>query len=229
MLPPHRATILLLAVSAILLFPSGSVQAQQSRIGGASVARNDVRGNLASGTVVINAGDGVFRDEGIRTGPDSEAKMVFLDSTNLAIGPSANVKLDKFVYSGDASAQEISFNLAKGVFRFTTGKADKSAYKISTPVATIGVRGTQLDIAVISGRSTVTLIEGEAIVCHRQSKRRCLVISRPGDQVVVTASGANQGSGQPSFQAYCAVAGLCEASNYDASSQYAGGGALCGH
>ena len=42
----------------------------------------------------------------------------------------------------------MAVNLAKGVFRFTTGALDKRAYMISTPSAAIGVRGTVLDIGV---------------------------------------------------------------------------------
>jgi hypothetical protein len=55
--------------------------------------------------------------------------------------------------------------LTKGVFRFTTGALDKSAYSISTPTAAIGVRGTVLDIAVQGSRTRVTLVEGRALVC----------------------------------------------------------------
>jgi len=225
-------TAALLAVG--LLFNITCAQAQSVNIGKAPVVRNDVRGALASGTVSLHAGDSVFRDEGMRTGDDSEAKLVFLDNTNLVLSPNASVRLDTFVYSGDRGAQAIGMNLTKGVFRFVTGKADKSAYRINTPVATIGVRGTQLDIVVIRGRTSVTLLEGEAIVCPRrkpQDRRRgCVVLNHPYEQAVVTADGTtSKGIGQPPFQAYCgAAAGLCVASSYDSNLQYAGTGALCG-
>ena len=61
----------------------------------------------------------------------------------------------------------MAVNLAKGVFRFTTGALDKRAYTISTPTASIGVRGTVLDIDVRSAQSRVTLVEGQALVCPR--------------------------------------------------------------
>ena len=69
------------------------------------------------------------------------AKLVFLNSTNLGVGPVSRVTLDQFVYVGEANGQKMAVNLAKGVFRFTTGKLDKNAYIISTPTAAIGVRG----------------------------------------------------------------------------------------
>ena len=54
------------------------------------------------------------------------------------------------------------------LFRFTTGALDKNAYRISTPTATTGVRGTVLDIDARSSQSRVTLVEGQAIVCPRK-------------------------------------------------------------
>jgi len=80
----------------------------------------------------LTVGDSVYLNEVVRTGADSTAKLVFLDSTNLGVGPVSRVTLDRFVYAGESNGQ-MAVNLARGVFRFTTGKLDKSAYIISTP------------------------------------------------------------------------------------------------
>jgi hypothetical protein len=77
------------------------------------------------------------------------------------------VKLDQFVYVGQSNGQKMTVNLAKGIFRFTTGVLDKKAYEITTPTAAIGVRGTVLDIAV-QADTRVTLVEGQALVCPRR-------------------------------------------------------------
>jgi len=51
------------------------------------------------------------------------------------------------------------------VVRFTTGSLPKTAYQITTPTATIGVRGTILTITVAAdGTTTVTVEEGIALV-----------------------------------------------------------------
>jgi hypothetical protein len=63
----------------------------------------------------------------------------------------------------------MTVNLAKGVFRFTTGALDKKAYEITTPTAAIGVRGTVLNIAVEGTETRVTLVEGQALVCPRRA------------------------------------------------------------
>jgi hypothetical protein len=152
----------------------------QDHIGSAASARNDVTRELAGAAAPLAPGDSVYRNEVVRTGEDSTAKLVFLDSTNLGVGPISRVTLDQFVYVGESNGQKMTVNLAKGVFRFTTGALDKKAYQITTPTAAIGVRGTVLDIGVGGADTRVTLVEGQALVCPRrpgisfaQQERNC--------------------------------------------------------
>jgi len=169
---------ILIAGCALL---AGVVGAEaQEHIGSTALARNDVTRESAGASAPLVTGDSVFRNETVRTGADSNARLVFLDSTNLGVGPTSSVKLDQFVYVGESNGQKMTVNLAKGVFRFTTGVLDKKAYEITTPTATIGVRGTVLDIGVQGASSRVTLVEGQALVCPRrpgvsfsQQERNC--------------------------------------------------------
>ena len=103
----------------------------QEHIGSTALARNDVTRELAGASAPLVTGDSVFRNETVRTGADSNAKLVFLNSTNLGVGPISSVKLDQFVYVGESNGQKMTVNLAKGVFRFTTGALDKKAYEIT--------------------------------------------------------------------------------------------------
>ena len=93
----------------------------------------------------MDVGDPVFTDEIVRTGVDSATKLVFRDSTNLALGPRSRVVLDRFVYDPSQPSEGLGVTLAKGLFRFTTGSLQKSAYTVTTPTAVIGVRGTVFD------------------------------------------------------------------------------------
>jgi len=67
----------------------------------------------------VDVGDPVFSDEIVRTGADSATKLVFRDSTNLAVGPKSRVVLDRFVYDPSQPSEGLGVTLAKGVFRFT--------------------------------------------------------------------------------------------------------------
>src|SRR5215467_2670990 len=126
---------LFLAVGAAI--PQAQAQTQ-ARIGEAVVVRNEVV-NVAT-TTQINAGDGVLRDETVRTGLESATRLVMADSTNVSLGPNATLKLDRSVFNDDHSYREIAIRMVSGAFRFVTGHSAKTAYKITTPLATIGVR-----------------------------------------------------------------------------------------
>ncbi|MBQ1071518.1 hypothetical protein KBX39_32815, partial [Micromonospora sp. D75] len=69
----------------------------QTRVGEAVVIQNEVV-RVAASTTPINVGDSMLRDETVRTGADSAARFVMADSTNLSLGPSATLKLDRTVF-----------------------------------------------------------------------------------------------------------------------------------
>ena len=128
-------------VAVVMLFGSGEVAWSAERIGGAEIVINIVQGDLPSGSITpVAQGDAVYRDEGVRTRVDSKARFVLLDQTNVTIGPSSTIKLDRFVYDGPKHRGTIVLNLAKGTCRLIIGDADKRAYTIVTPTAAIGIR-----------------------------------------------------------------------------------------
>ncbi len=108
----------------------------------------------------------VFENEIFATSTTASAEIEFLDNTKLAVGPSARIVLDKFIYDASATPGSISINLAKGAFRFITGSSPKAAYEIKTPTASMGVRGTVFDVYVADDGETVVLLhEGGLDIC----------------------------------------------------------------
>jgi hypothetical protein len=65
----------------------------------------------------------------------------FIDSTNLSVGSSSSVRLDKFVYDPKKGSGRVAIDITKGAFRFVTGAQNKGDYKVKTPTGTIGMRG----------------------------------------------------------------------------------------
>ena len=243
----RRCGVLLIALCAI--GASATAHAQQN-IGSTALAKNDVSRELGGAAGPLTVGDNVFRNEIVKTGVDSTAKLVFLDSTNLGVGPTSRVTLDQFVYVGETNGQKMTVNLAKGVFRFTTGKLDKNAYIISTPTASIGVRGTVLDIGVQNVQSRVTLVEGQALVCPRRPgitfaqqvrnctrvaggpggpRCECVDLNNAGQTALVKKSGgtneASLTSTPVNFASNCAGdASLCSGGTYASATTPGGGG-----
>src|SRR6202022_4420334 len=190
----------------------------QARVGEAAVIKNEVVRVMGSATSQINVGDGLLRDEIVRTGLDSAARLVMADSTNLSLGPNATSKLDRTVFNDEHTYRDIAIRLTTGAFRFVTGHSDKTAYKITTSLATIGVRGTTLDILSQRGKTTVVLQDGMSRVCTISGQ--CIDLTQPGDTAVITSAGGKvtiQKTNNPpwTFAAACAAAaGLCTVTDY---------------
>ena len=225
------AIVCCLSLGALINCVDG-VYAAQPDIGSAALAKNDVSRELSGANGPVDVGDPVFSEEIVRTGADSATKLVFRDSTNLALGPRSRVVLDRFVYDPSQPSEGLGVTLAKGVFRFTTGSLKRSAYTVTTPTAVIGVRGTVFDTDVTAHRTRVTLREGGALVCPRkkgisfeEQARRCekghsthcdcadLTVVGQTAQVSKDASNAVLVHTPVQFADFCSGA-LCSAENY---------------
>ena len=163
-----------------------TTSAAEGPIGVAATVRNTVS-QLEPQVTRIAKGDEVVRNEVVRTAADSDARFVFRDDTNLSLGPGSTLKLDRTVFD-DPKAGDIAIKLTQGAFRFITGHSNKEAYAISTPVATIGVRGTTLDVLVERQRNKVVLVAGAVSVCV---PGKCVDLIHEGDSVTITGSGNN--------------------------------------
>jgi hypothetical protein len=109
----------------------------QSRIGQAGSVRPQAHANgreLASGA-------DVHANETVRTGAAGIADLRFIDNTDLKVGPSSVVRLDKFVYDPNRGTASVTFQASRGAFRFVTGSQSRGDYKVRTPYGTLGVRG----------------------------------------------------------------------------------------
>jgi hypothetical protein len=171
-------------IGAGVVILSGGAMAQ-TPIGSATVVQNDVRGHVGGEIFRINRGDRVILDQLVQTTTNSQAKIVFLDTTNMSVGPDSIVKLDQFVYNGNGTAQTVSINASKGAFRFFSGSSEHRAYKVTTPQAVIGVRGTTYDVFIGGGQTYIKLQDGAVTACVRTGSL-CRDVDRPGDYLVVT-------------------------------------------
>jgi ferric-dicitrate binding protein FerR (iron transport regulator) len=229
-----RNCILLLLAICLLAGLGIAPASAQARVGEAVVVQNEVIRVGASASAQINVGDGLLRDETVRTGLASAARLVMADNTNLSLGPSATIKLDRTVFNDEHSYREIALRLTTGAFRFVTGNSEKTAYKITTPLASIGVRGTILDILSQQGKTTpsqqgqttlsqraqttVVLQEGASMVCTLSFQ--CVQLTQHGDTAIITSTGGKttikKTNNSPwTFAATCAAAaGLCTVTDY---------------
>jgi hypothetical protein len=213
-----RNGILLIFGICLLAELASAPASAQTRVGEAAVIKNQVHRVTGSAASLISVGDSVLRDEVVRTGLDSAARLVMADSTNLSLGPNATITLDRTVFNDEHSYRDIAIRLTTGAFRFVTGHSEKAAYRITTSLATIGVRGTILDILSQRGKVTVVLQEGASRVCTLGGQ--CVELTQPGETAIIISAGGKvtiQKTNTPpwTFASNCgAAAGLCTVTNF---------------
>lgn len=111
---------------------------------------------FVSGDVRIVASDGrerqaqkggeVNEGESVVSGRGATAQLRMTDGGILAIRQDSQIRIDEYRFNGQEDGNERSFfSLVKGGLRSitgTVGKLHKENYRIKTPAATIGIRGT---------------------------------------------------------------------------------------
>jgi hypothetical protein len=108
--------------------------------------------------------DPLEQDDIILTAHEGSTQVRFLDDTMLTIGPDAEVLLDKAIFDG-SQAKTLTVQVVRGALRFVSGMSNRTAYEIKTPGATIGVRGTVVDILREGDRTIVNFVDGSGTIC----------------------------------------------------------------
>jgi hypothetical protein len=130
--------LLISTLSLLMLFATASRVDAQPRIGTAQSVTPQAEGSVGG---TLAAGSGVHANETVKTGSAGKAGLQFNDQSNLSVGPSSQVRLDKFVYDPNKGTGTIAIDATRGAFRFSTGAQNKAEVKIKTPYGTLGVRG----------------------------------------------------------------------------------------
>ena len=155
---------------------AGQVERQK---GTASRSIDGVASELALGSQI-------FVGDEISTGQGARLLIRFDDESKLTLGENARITIDQFVYApGGKSSQALA--MVVGVFRFVTGRIGTESPRdvaFSTPVATIGIRGT----VFLGGELTVGMPVGQSHYGFQINEGAIEVIS-PGGSVVLDEAG----------------------------------------
>jgi len=161
-----RFTITTAALAALILAVVAPVaQANVARVefsigqvtglGGDGRERRLVKGST------LDAGDTVRTAKG-------RAQIRFTDGGYTSLQPNTEFRIDDYHYDTKRKEESVGFfSLLKGGLRTITGaigKIRKKSYQLRTPVATVGIRGTEY-LAVVGNSLTVHVGDGEIEVC----------------------------------------------------------------
>jgi len=116
----------------------------------------------AAKTENIDVGYDVLMDDFYQTGEDGQIGIVFEDDTTITVIENSELLIDDFVYDPASGIGQLAFNVTVGSFRYVSGTLaanNAGTVKITTPSATITVRGTTLTGNVTpGGATTITLL-----------------------------------------------------------------------
>ena len=170
--------VALIPASFMAVFPAGTAFADEAAnsarvaekeaavgevslvLGRAYLERDGQRDKIVAGTKV-SVGDRVFTEAG------GHVHVHFIDDALVSVRPSSTLDIVRYDY--DASQPQnsaVKFELSEGVARAISGDAAKSArqrFRLNTPIAAIGVRGTDFVVSANS-RTTRALVNEGAIV-----------------------------------------------------------------
>jgi hypothetical protein len=141
--PAGRAAAFLACTSLV----ASPVLAQANSVGIEAAIRNKVEIRAAATKKVKPAvlHDRVFLGDQVQTDKASQLQILLLDRSTFTVGASARVTIDRFVYDPNANSRSVGISVARGAFRFMSGRSlgkPTGPVSVRTPVATIGIRGT---------------------------------------------------------------------------------------
>ena len=160
----------LIGIAVLLAVPCGEAAAQEA-IGTVSRMQGEASGILGGTTLPLSPNGSVFLNEVLSTGEAARLEVTFTDSTRLTLGEKAKLTLGTYVFNPAARRRTIRFALV-GAVRFVSGKLSKmvaSSVALTTPVANVGIRGTEFFAGPIDDQALgVFLIEGAVTRIERR-------------------------------------------------------------
>ncbi|MDN3278962.1 cadherin-like domain-containing protein, partial [Frankia sp. RB7] len=130
--------------------------------GSASIVRNGV-------TIVANVGDAIYQSDVVQTGSNSTIGLVLDDGSTFNLSANARFLLNDLSYDPNGTSNSLFLTLVQGAANFVAGQVAKTGdMRVSTPVASIGIRGTavNLDISSTDGKVSISVVDQQDGAVH---------------------------------------------------------------
>jgi len=99
----------------------------------------------------ISVGDKVLSKDKLVTGKDSRIAVTLRDDTLISTGANSRLALNEFTFDPATQGGSLFVSVLRGVTAMVSGlvaKTEPHAMRITTPTATIGIRGTEFIVEV---------------------------------------------------------------------------------
>ena len=175
-------------IALLLLALSGAANSAATQEGPAMVGE----ATLVIGVAKLISADGVERTvergsairvgDRVETGAGGHVHLRFVDGARLSVRPASRLQVENYSRGNDASAlTAIKFRLDEGVVRSITGtwgEAERDRFRLNTPVAAIGVKGTDF-VVKSDGETTLASVYTGAIMLTPLDGVGCLASLGP--------------------------------------------------
>ena len=139
---------LISGVALIVSLTASFTVVAEDNAGMVVASRGEVIAMSNGGSRELKQGDFVYVSDEIMTTNRSFVVLQFQDGAKVTVRPDSTLIIETYLYNGD-SDDEAELNLVSGGLRVITGamaKSNPENYKVRTPVALMGVRGTEFSI-----------------------------------------------------------------------------------
>ena len=121
-----------------------------------------------NGDTLITSGTELQAGDNIETLSNGHVHIRFIDNGLVSVRPNSQLYIEHYRYNPDSPDQSIiKFDLESGVMRSISGKGAKAArdkFRLNTPIAAIGVRGTDFVVKASSDLIQAVVNEGAIVV-----------------------------------------------------------------
>lgn len=91
----------------------------------------------------LKADDDIYLGDTLQTGADSTLGITFTDDTTFKLSANSRIVVNKYLFEEGGKQNSALFNVARGTVAFVASAVARTGdMKISTPTATLGIRGT---------------------------------------------------------------------------------------
>jgi hypothetical protein len=105
-------------------------------------------------SIPLKLQDDIFMNDTLQTSANSTLGVTFNDATTFNLTANARITVDSFVYEDGGKQNGALFDITKGTVAFVAAAVAKTGdMRISTPTATLGIRGTTGLVEVPEGAS----------------------------------------------------------------------------
>lgn len=133
-----------------------------------------------------------FMGNFLRTDGTGAMLAVLSDATTMQIGANADIVIDEYIFDPE-KVSSLSARVISGAVRMKSGEISKQAdseVALETPVASIGVRGTDFWVGEIDGAISVLLFDGAVVI---ETDAGQAVLDQPGQGVAIPSRTAPPG------------------------------------